>query len=252
MAFLKLAPFAIVVTSYEEVGNKLNPTISHVFWGQNYQEALGNASSHLKTDVFFSSTFVGTLPLKNSTLYLAYNGEFIGMNVAEDINATLDMLKAKAEKVNEKQHNKGIIQSVQMLFAEDHNAGYVDKNTQMQHYGADKNTQTRNYGADKNTQMQHYGADKKNPINQTNTYNYSVDKSGVNNDLYTLPTDTLTTNNYSADASKEKKSCGCGAGKKMFDTTKTNNYSVDNSKGDPKEGSSCGCAANKDKTYFTQ
>ena len=54
-----LAPVGIKVDSYELSSGTPRPTLSHIFWGQDLNEAIGNAKSHLITDYFFSSSFVG-------------------------------------------------------------------------------------------------------------------------------------------------------------------------------------------------
>jgi hypothetical protein len=56
----------IIITSYESG----KPVISHIFWGNNIDEAMGMAKAHLKTDFFFSSTMVGEMKWHGSMLDL--------------------------------------------------------------------------------------------------------------------------------------------------------------------------------------
>jgi hypothetical protein len=63
----------VMITSYEGSPGKEKAILSHVFWGETTKEAFSYAKSHLKTDYFFSSTFVGSMPWGDSTLVLSYN-----------------------------------------------------------------------------------------------------------------------------------------------------------------------------------
>ena len=114
-----LSPFALIITTYEiDQQGKNRPTLSHVFWGDTYEQAVGSARSHLKTDVFFSSTFIGQLALKDKILYLSYNGEYLGLGKVPDLELTLNNLAEQAKIINEKQRSLGIIKTVQVLFSE--------------------------------------------------------------------------------------------------------------------------------------
>ena len=116
----KVAPFGIFITTYEydQDNDEYTPILSHIFWGQNFNQALDYAKSHLISDVFFSSSFVGELPWRDSVLILSNDGSYLGSSKAPSIKTALNQLKKKAKDVNEKQVETGMIQTVQMLSSE--------------------------------------------------------------------------------------------------------------------------------------
>jgi hypothetical protein len=110
------ASIGLCVTSYEQNKNKkYEPIMSHIFWGNNLEQAISYAKSHLISDLFFSSTFIGTMPWKDTMLYIAYDGEILTSQENDDIEKILDSLSEKAEEINYKQEKSGMIQIVQKL-----------------------------------------------------------------------------------------------------------------------------------------
>lgn len=114
MAFPRLKPFAIIITTYE-YDKEYTPILSHVFWGNTYDEALGYAKAHLKTDVFFSSSFIGELQWGDSVLILSNDGQYLGTKQVPAINEALEELAEKARDVYEQQMDLGMVQTVQAL-----------------------------------------------------------------------------------------------------------------------------------------
>lgn len=114
MAFPRLKPFAIIITTYE-YDKGYTPILSHVFWGNTYEEALGYAKAHLKTDVFFSSSFVGELQWGDTVLILSNDGQYLGTGKGPAINDTLEELVERARDIHDQQVDLGMIQTVQAL-----------------------------------------------------------------------------------------------------------------------------------------
>ena len=63
-----LGNVGIRVDSYENN----NPILTHIFWGKDINQAIEYAKSHLVSDVFFASTFTGTMKWRDDTLILSY------------------------------------------------------------------------------------------------------------------------------------------------------------------------------------
>jgi len=116
-SFLKLSSFGIAITTYEldEDTHRYNPILTHIFWGKDFDEALGYAKSHLITDVFFSSSFVGELPWREDVLIMNNKGQYIGSAKAPTIEETLNILAHQAFNVYSQQESTGIIRTVQMI-----------------------------------------------------------------------------------------------------------------------------------------
>lgn len=106
----KTLPFAIQIDTYEVNGEQETLTLSHIFYGKTLKEAVGIAHSHLITDFFYSSSFVGTMPWRNAELSLLYSGEVYGpKSISEDkIDEILDELEIAAVKINRQQIELGI------------------------------------------------------------------------------------------------------------------------------------------------
>lgn len=116
-SFPQLAPFGIAITTYEidPQTQRYIPVLTHIFWGQNFNEAIGYARSHLITDVFYSSSFIGELPWKSSVLLLTNEGRYIGIANAPNINETVNDLAQKAKIAHQAQVDTRILQTVHML-----------------------------------------------------------------------------------------------------------------------------------------
>jgi hypothetical protein len=103
--------YEIWITTYEISKKGSNPVLSHVFYGKTLEQAYGYAKSHLITDFFFSSSFIGSMKWNNTVLQLSDVGKIINVKENEDIidaKKTLDNLVLKAREVNEDQKKKGI------------------------------------------------------------------------------------------------------------------------------------------------
>jgi hypothetical protein len=102
----------VVITSYESD----SPVITHIFWGESLDEAVSVAKSHLITDYFFSSTFVGELPWGEDVLKLTYNGRLINVSRFESqsqLTSILQDIATDAERINEEQRSLGMQEIVQ-------------------------------------------------------------------------------------------------------------------------------------------
>ena len=67
--------FRILITTYELLDKEYVPVLSHIFYGKTLDEAYHRAGSHLITDYFFSSSFVGEMKWKNSVIYMNNKGK---------------------------------------------------------------------------------------------------------------------------------------------------------------------------------
>ena len=95
-----LAKVGLVVTSYEITKKGRRPVVSHIFWGENIEEALGYALPHLVTDYFFSSTFIGKMAWKGGELTIEYDGALLGMKRIDKLDRLLDQLDARAHELH--------------------------------------------------------------------------------------------------------------------------------------------------------
>jgi len=112
------APVGIMITTFELVQGKANPTLSHIFWGETLQQAIGNAKAHLLTDYFFSSSFVGQMEWHGSMLYLSNAGELLAniqLTSQVDINQLLSSLARNAQYINNAQYNSGMVQLIERI-----------------------------------------------------------------------------------------------------------------------------------------
>lgn len=112
-SMLRLKPVGICVTSYEqsEFGPD-NPILSHIFWGNTVKDAIAFAKSHLVTDFFFSSTFVGSMEWTNGELLLSHDTGILRLGILtndneEDEDVDIE-LYSKAKRINKDQIKKGI------------------------------------------------------------------------------------------------------------------------------------------------
>ncbi|SNW62287.1 Hypothetical protein ORPV_383 [Orpheovirus IHUMI-LCC2] len=79
------------------------------------EDALGIAKSHLVSDYFFSSSFVGQMPWNNGVLILNNEGSLIGQYSKNDLNNILNDISSAAADVNEKQYENGILQVIETV-----------------------------------------------------------------------------------------------------------------------------------------
>lgn len=99
--------YKIKIISYEKdsKGN-LEKILSHTFYGKTLKAAIGIAKSHLITDYFFSSSFVGEMKWGEGKLVLEYKDRIIGVKQSS-INKTLDEIHEQAIVVHEAQEDVG-------------------------------------------------------------------------------------------------------------------------------------------------
>lgn len=96
---MKQPPYQIKVTTYEK---SLIPVLTHIFYGQTLKQAQAYAKSHLKTDYFFSSSFLGKMKWNNTILVLSNEYEILSVNEDlndEEVDRILDQLQSEAEKI---------------------------------------------------------------------------------------------------------------------------------------------------------
>ena len=113
---MEAPPYQIWITTYEISKNGLNPTLSHVFYGKTLKEAYGYARSHLITDYFFSSSFVGSMSWKGSILRMTNGGKVTNIYHPENVNETkqiMSKLNSDARKINGQQIDSGMIMVIQ-------------------------------------------------------------------------------------------------------------------------------------------
>lgn len=109
MEKLRASSVGLAVTTYESE----NPILTHIFWAETIQDAFSVAKSHLKTDFFFSSSFVGTMKWKNSELILSNDIQTIG--ISRYSKKLLNELEDEAYELNEHQTELEIDELVNML-----------------------------------------------------------------------------------------------------------------------------------------
>jgi hypothetical protein len=117
-AMQKYGKVGIAVTSFElDDKNKPNPILTHIFWGSSLKQAFDYAKSHLISDYFFSSTFVGEMEWKDEPLRLAYQGHLIGMQQVK-LDNVLDALADDAEELRALQEDIGFTECFHDLVKE--------------------------------------------------------------------------------------------------------------------------------------
>lgn len=99
----KHGKIGIIITSYE---SKI-PVLSHIFWGNTWEEAIKRAKAHLLTDYFFSSSFVGHMKWNKSFLELSVDYEadieYDQRISSDELREFFDELETEAEKINKEQ-----------------------------------------------------------------------------------------------------------------------------------------------------
>lgn len=122
------APIGISVTTYEISQGQYNPTLTHIFWGQDINQALSYAKSHLISDYFFSASFVGQMRWRGSILQLSNEGGLIRefmFSSNQEVAAIMANLNREAQKVVDAQYKSGLVQVVEMLsLAQPSQSGY--------------------------------------------------------------------------------------------------------------------------------
>lgn len=109
-----MSGYKIKITSYEQSPEGSKKILSHCFYGDSLQEVISYAKSHLITDYFFSSTFVGAMKWGTGTLNLEYEGKILNINEKKVINIFKD-LEAEAHKVHHNQQTSGMTKVLSKL-----------------------------------------------------------------------------------------------------------------------------------------
>jgi len=92
--------YQISITTYE--GDKL--TLAHIFYGDSLKDAINIAKSHIITDEFFRSSFLGSMEWKGNTLKLSNNYEVFEHK--GDINAKEIMKILEKRAIEVENENK--------------------------------------------------------------------------------------------------------------------------------------------------
>lgn len=115
---METPPFQIWITTYEMSERGLNPVLSHVFYGKSLEEAFNYAKSHLITDYFFSSSFIGEMLWRDSILKLTNKGMITHMYYPQnnnEIQQIMTELGSLAKGINADQINSGIVMLIQQI-----------------------------------------------------------------------------------------------------------------------------------------
>jgi hypothetical protein len=110
---LRFKRFGLYITTFE--GD--DPILTHVFWGDTLEDAVSVATSHLFSDFFFSSSFVGSMKWKGSMLILENEISVLmpRMNFAspKELKENLLNLSRKAQVIHAIQINSRLNQKIQ-------------------------------------------------------------------------------------------------------------------------------------------
>ena len=112
------APIGLYITTYEISHGKAIPVLSHIFWGNDIDEAIHYAKSHMIDDTFFTGSFTGSMAWKNIILHLSDTGEILSTKQfinQENIQDIMHELQNQATKIYQAQGNRGMLKIVQIL-----------------------------------------------------------------------------------------------------------------------------------------
>ena len=114
---MALAPFQIVVTSFEIDKGTVTPTLSHIFYGQTLEKAYQVARSHLISDYFFSEAMLGQLHWKNSIITISNTGDIISQQPIPQLekDALFKRLYQEAIQITQKKQQLGVMLMMQRL-----------------------------------------------------------------------------------------------------------------------------------------
>ena len=115
---MNLAPYQVLVTTYEVSNSNRNPTLTHIFYGQTLNEAYGNARAHLITDYFFSSSFVEQMQWNNSIIRLSNDYQVLEnyqTSTSQEAQTLINELYNQAQQINNLKYSSGIVLLVQQL-----------------------------------------------------------------------------------------------------------------------------------------
>lgn len=113
--------YEIWVTTYEVSDDEYTPTLSHVFYGKTLDEAYGYAKSHLISDYFFCSSFVGQMIWGDTILTLTNDYRILDIDKPQspiDTGYLSTKLKQEAFKVSKTQHKHGLVMVIQQIVKE--------------------------------------------------------------------------------------------------------------------------------------
>ncbi len=65
----------LTITTYEKVGDKYIPTVTHQFHGNTIDEAYAVLNAHSKYDSFFKSSLIGKFVTQKGTIIYLKNSE---------------------------------------------------------------------------------------------------------------------------------------------------------------------------------
>jgi hypothetical protein len=98
---MKRAQLSITTYELDEQSRSYQPILAHTFWGKDLEEAIGIAKSHLITDFFFSSSFVGEMLWKeNSVLILRNSPKLLIPGDQRNLALLLQDLANEAFRIN--------------------------------------------------------------------------------------------------------------------------------------------------------
>ncbi len=100
---------SLMITSYESG----QPILAHIFYGDTIKDCFGAAKSHLLTDFFFSSTFVGKMEWRDGELMLSYDAKVYG--VKRFPRKQLEKLEREAAEINDSQVDAGMTELIAKL-----------------------------------------------------------------------------------------------------------------------------------------
>jgi hypothetical protein len=109
---------AITIDTYELGENdKKTKTLSHIFYGDDLQRAAAIAHSHLISDYFYSSSFVGEMSWRNKTLRFTNCGQIVGVYNLSEAEAAelLGKLIQAAQEIHQEQDRDAIGKVVNQL-----------------------------------------------------------------------------------------------------------------------------------------
>lgn len=115
-----LENFGICVTSYEvNTDGSQKPVMTHIFWGKTLDEALRYTKSHLISDLFFSSSYVGKMTWKGDELKLLYTEKIISIvpisNKQQVTKELLDTVRTEVNKIIPLQYQTGMVDIVNRI-----------------------------------------------------------------------------------------------------------------------------------------
>lgn len=110
--------FQISVTTHEFRNGVFVPLVSHIFYGQTLEEAYTCAKSHLITDYFFSSSFIGNMLWKNVILQLSNTGTVTNVHypaTTQETQQILNRLTVEAQKIRLEQDKMGSVFTIMQV-----------------------------------------------------------------------------------------------------------------------------------------